>query len=79
MKTVLSSGELIKRIDIGCAASFGHFHFNIEKTEYEFFQDSKATSSFIFNLISKLQFSGTVPIIDILAYSKWSKTVSRPQ
>jgi hypothetical protein len=31
----------------------------------------KPATSFLFNLISLLQFSGTVPMIDVLAYAEW--------
>jgi len=31
----------------------------------------KPATAFLFKLISQLQFSGTVPMIDIDAYGKW--------
>jgi len=31
----------------------------------------KPATSFLFKLISQLQFSGTVPMIDVQAYAKW--------
>jgi hypothetical protein len=31
----------------------------------------KPATAFLFNLISQLQFSGTVPMIDVLAYAQW--------
>lgn len=58
-------------LNIGCIASHGHFFFNKEKTCYEINTENKAATAFLFKLISELQFSGTVPMIDIQAYEKW--------
>jgi hypothetical protein len=32
---------------------------------------AKAATAFLFKLIAQLQFSGTVPMIDVDAYAKW--------
>jgi hypothetical protein len=34
-------------------------------------QTMRSTWAFLFRLISTLQFSGTVPMIDIQAYAQW--------
>jgi len=34
-------------------------------------RSSKPTTAFLFKLISMLQFSGTVPMIDVNAYAEW--------
>jgi len=39
--------------------------------DYEFTTEGKPATAFLFNLISLLQFSGTVPMIDIQAYARW--------
>lgn len=39
--------------------------------KYEFVSESKPATAFLFKLIAMLQFSGTVPMIDIDAYSDW--------
>ncbi|MAZ87931.1 MAG: hypothetical protein CL693_09815 [Cellvibrionaceae bacterium] len=56
-------------LDIGCVASHGYFH--LEENEFVLLSEEKAATAFLFKLISKLQFSGTVPMIDIEAYGKW--------
>ena len=68
-KGLLSSGG-DDRLDVGCIAAHGHFY--CEKVgDYEFVTGEKPATAFLFRLISQLQFSGTVPMIDVLAYSDW--------
>ncbi len=38
---------------------------------YETFAGGKPATAFLFKLISQLQFSGTVPMIDVQAYAQW--------
>lgn len=59
------------RLDIGCVASHGHFFFNKKPSHYAFANESKPATAFLFKLIAQLQFSGTVPMIDVEAYSRW--------
>ena len=58
-----------KHLDLGCVASHGYFSFEKDKG-YKIHKE-KPTTAFLFKLISQLQFSGTVPMIDIQAYAKW--------
>ena len=58
-----------KHLDLGCVASHGYFSF--EKDKGYKIHEEKPTTAFLFKLISQLQFSGTVPMIDIQAYAKW--------
>lgn len=58
-------------LDCGCIASHGYFFWDKQKNDYEFQISDKTATSFLFKLISRLQFSGTVPMIDIMEYSKW--------
>ena len=67
---VLDGGENDRRLDIGCVASHGHFLFD-EEGGYDLVEGSKPATAFLFALISRLQFSGTVPMIDIDAYGDW--------
>ncbi len=67
---VLNEGEDDRRLDIGCVASHGHFVFDEDKG-YELVEGAKPATAFLFALISHLQFSGTVPMIDIDAYGDW--------
>lgn len=59
------------RLDIGCIASHGHFFFDDKTRGFTFVGESKPATAFLFKLISLLQFSGTVPMIDIEAYGQW--------
>jgi hypothetical protein len=60
-------------LNLGCIASHGYFSYDGERCKYEFEMGSKSATAFLFKLISQLQFSGTVPMIDVIAYSKWIK------
>jgi len=67
-------GALIKelgegRLDIGCVASHGHFYSEGDK--YKMVNEGKPATAFLLKLIAQLQFSGTVPMIDVDAYAKW--------
>ncbi|MGE3832129.1 MAG: DUF6602 domain-containing protein, partial [Parvibaculaceae bacterium] len=59
------------RLDLGCVASHGHFFFNPPAARYTFINENKPATAFLFKLISQLQFSGTVPMIDVEAYGQW--------
>jgi hypothetical protein len=59
------------RLDIGCVAAHGHFFHDMAVEGYTFVNENKPATAFLFKLISQLQFSGTVPMIDIEAYAKW--------
>lgn len=67
----LNKGTDDERIDIGCVAAHGSFIWDKEQHEYHVNEATTAASKFLFQLISRLQFSGTVPMIDVLAYAKW--------
>lgn len=59
------------RLDIGCIASHGHFFLDPSTNIYSFVAEHKPATAFLFKLISTLQFSGTVPMIDVDAYARW--------
>lgn len=59
------------RLDLGCVASHGHFFYDGSDNTFKFEQENKPATAFLFKLIAQLQFSGTVPMIDIDAYGKW--------
>jgi hypothetical protein len=59
------------RLDLGCVASHGHFWLERQRDEYQIIEGRKPATAFLFRLISMLQFSGTVPMVDILAYADW--------
>jgi len=59
------------RLDIGCVAAHGHYFYDNAAGNYLFVNENKPATAFLFKLIAMLQFSGTVPMIDIDAYSDW--------
>lgn len=59
------------RLDIGCVAAHGHFFLDGSSNKYNFINENKPATAFLFKLIAQLQFSGTVPMIDVEAYGKW--------
>lgn len=61
----------VDRLDIGCVAAHGHFVLDTARGKYEFTREGKPATAFLFKLISMLQFSGTVPMIDVNAYAEW--------
>lgn len=67
----LNNGDENGKLDLGCIAANGYFSLDPDKGAYNFFPEGKPATSFLFKLISLLQFSGTVPMIDVQAYSRW--------
>lgn len=61
-------------LNLGCVAAHGYFNYDTLSGKYEYVIGGKPATAFLFKLISELQFSGTVPMIDVLAYSKWLAT-----
>lgn len=58
-------------LDLGCVAEHGTFQFDETEGEYSFTDSDKAAMAFIFELIARLQVSGTVPMIDVREYAKF--------
>jgi hypothetical protein len=71
LETALAKDEGDGRLDLGCVAAHGHFAFDPDTRRYEFHREGKPATAFLFKLISQLQFSGTVPMIDVQAYARW--------
>lgn len=67
----LGNGQGDDRLDLGCVAAHGYFTFDQQGGRYVIHDGTKPATAFLFKLISQLQFSGTVPMIDIQAYAKW--------
>lgn len=58
-------------LNLGCVAAHGYFSLDKKSNKYTLHQNNKAATTFLFKLIAELQFSGTVPMIDIESYSQW--------
>jgi len=67
----LKDGDAEGRLNLGCIAAHGYFSVNRETNAYETFPGGKPATAFLLKLISELQFSGTVPMIDVHAYAEW--------
>ena len=71
IQAALSAGVGESRLDLGCVAAHGHFHHDAATDGYVVTLGRRPATTFLFNLISELQFSGTVPMIDVRAYAQW--------
>ena len=71
LTSALSSQDIRGHLDLGCVAAHGYFNFDQTTKVYNVTTGGKPATAFLFNLISQLQFSGTVPMIDIQAYAQW--------
>jgi hypothetical protein len=59
------------RLDIGCVAAHGHFFYDATAKRHTMIPEGRPATAFLLKLIAQLQFSGTVPMIDVDAYAKW--------
>ena len=71
LRTALGDGQQSDHLDLGCVAAHGYFRFDEENKRYETYEGGKPATAFLLTLISQLQFSGTVPMIDVEAYAAW--------
>src|SRR5437868_6517763 len=71
LRDALDGGDADGRLDFGCVAAHGYFAINRQTNAYEMFPCNKPATAFLFELIARLQFSGTVPMIDVGAYAGW--------
>lgn len=67
----VNGGDANRRLNLGCVAAHGYFSFNQETNAYDVVAGGKPATAFLFKLISQLQFSGTLPMIDVQAYALW--------
>jgi hypothetical protein len=67
----LAKADSNSYLDLGCVAAHGYFAINKSTGAHEVIEGRKPATAFLFKLISELQFSGTVPMIDVLAYAQW--------
>jgi hypothetical protein len=71
LQKALGDGNDDTRLDLGCVAAHGYFSRNEATGVYNVFDGGKPATAFLLKLISQLQFSGTVPMIDVQAYARW--------
>lgn len=70
LKAALEEGSGYGRLDLGCVAAHGIFGCDSIDC-YAITLQSKPATAFLFELISRLQSTATVPMIDISAYTRW--------
>jgi len=71
LERALMANQGLGKLDMGCVAAHGSFCFDKQAGKYAVQEAGKPATDFLFKLISQLQFSGTVPMIDVQAYAKW--------
>lgn len=69
LTTALETGGQADSLDLGCIAAHGVF-YRIGQS-YSPVPEKKAATSFLLELIARLQELATVPMIDIRAYARW--------
>lgn len=67
----LQGGDAEGCLDLGCIAAHGYFSRDAVTGAYDFQAGGKPATAFLLKLIAMLQFSGTVPMIDVQAYAQW--------
>lgn len=70
LRRALATDQHLGRLDLGCIGSHGHF-VRAHDATYKLVPDRKPATAFLLKLIAMLQFSGTVPMIDVDAYAEW--------
>lgn len=78
LEKALNADQGDGRLDIGCVAAHGHLHFDASIKKYAFKTENMPATAFLFKLIAQLQFSGTVPMIDVEAYAQWLVAPAAP-
>lgn len=66
----LEKDDTDDRLDLGCVASHGIFGCGDDNC-YTFTPRGKPATSFLLELIARLQSIATVPMIDVRAYARW--------
>lgn len=70
LAAALNEGDALGHLDFGCIAAHGIF--TCDKSGcYEYTPPGKPATSFLLELIARLQETATVPMIDVRAYAKW--------
>jgi hypothetical protein len=72
LSSALEANKGDGRLDLGCVAAHGIFSCDTTG-RYTIVPEGKPATSFLFELIARLQDVATVPMIDIGAYASWLK------
>ena len=70
LRDALESASPDKRLELGCIAAHGTFFFDQDEG-YSLTPQAKPATTFLFELIARLQDVATVPMIDVRAYAAW--------
>lgn len=73
LKKALAKDQGDGRLDMGCIAAYGTFGCADDDCQTSIEHD-KAVTSFLLDLITKLQKIGTAPAIEMTAYASWLKS-----
>jgi hypothetical protein len=68
----LKTDDEQRKLNIGCIATHGTFILGNDGN-YELKNGGKPATTFLLELIARLQLTATVPMIDVRAYAKWLK------
>jgi hypothetical protein len=71
LHNALVASDPTEKLNLGCVAAHGYFTLNSDGVNYDVHAGGKPATAFLLKLISDLQFSGTVPMIDVQAYAQW--------
>lgn len=71
VKSYFADMDDTNRLNLGCAADSCYFYYEKEQHKPHVVEHQKATTAFLFELLSQLQQYATVPMIDIHSYGKW--------
>jgi hypothetical protein len=75
LNEALAGGDADSRLDLGCVAAHGIFQCD-ESACYAVTPGGSPAAAFLLELITRLQVSATVPMIDVRAYTRWLPTDS---
>ena len=67
----LKKASAAERLDLGCVAACGTFQWREDTQSYLITKQNRPATSFLFELITRLQSTATVSMIDISAYAAW--------
>ena len=70
---LLSASSVEGKLDLGCVAKHGMFSCDASGC-HSISPQSKPATTFLFELIARLQSTATVPMIDVRAYARWLTT-----